>query len=177
MGYQFFSNGYQARQGLGKFRNFPPQGGSQQAGFPFSGGGGQGFPFPGGSGQSGSPFPGGGGQGFPFPGGGSGQSGFPLPGGGQQGFPGGGAGQQEGAPTTPPPSFVPQESAAVKAVDPGGIRGCLHRFTFIWLNNGHSFWLYPTYVGRTSIAGYRWSGFRWQYYGTDLRRIRSFRCF
>lgn len=99
-------------------------------------------------------------------------------GGGQQpGFPPFGGGQQQGgAPSSPPPSYTPQESPSLYAVDPGAIRGCLYRFTYIWLNNGSSFWFYPTYVGRDSIAGYRWRGFRWVYYGTDLRRIRSFRC-
>jgi hypothetical protein len=113
--------------------------------------------------------------------GGGQQPGFPPPpfGGGQQGFPpfgGGGGGQQGGAPSSPPPSYTPQESPSLYAVDPGAIRGCLYRYTYIWLNNGSSFWFYPTYVGRDSIAGYRWRGFRWVYYGTDLRRIRSFRC-
>ncbi|MEH6991606.1 transporter [Neobacillus drentensis] len=102
-------------------------------------------------------------------------------GGGQQpGFlppPFGGGGQEGGgAPSSPPPSYTPQESASLFAVDPGAIRGCLYRFTFVWLNNGRSFWFYPTFVGRDSVAGYRWRGFRWVYYGTDLRRIRSFRC-
>jgi hypothetical protein len=114
--------------------------------------------------------------------GGGQQSGFQPPpfGGGQQpGFfpPGFGGGQQQGgAPSSPPPSYTPQESPQLFAVDPGAIRGCLYRFTFIWLNNGSSFWFYPTFVGRDSVAGYRWRGFRWVYYGTDLRRIRSFRC-
>ena len=111
--------------------------------------------------------------------GGGQQPGFLPPpfGGGQQGFPPFGGGQQQGgAPSSPPPSYTPQESASLFAVDPGAIRGCLYRFTFVWLNNGSSFWFYPTFVGRDSIAGYRWRGFRWVYYGTDLRRIRSFRC-
>jgi len=86
------------------------------------------------------------------------------------------------APTGPPPSFVPQQSSArggvgVFAVDPGAIRGCLFRFTYVWLRNGRAFWFYPTYVGRESIAGFRWNGFRWNYYGTDLDRISSFQCF
>lgn len=111
--------------------------------------------------------------------GGGQQPGFPPPGfgGGQQGFPPFGGGQQQGgAPSTPPPSYTPQEQVSAFAVDPGAIRGCLYRFTYVWLNNGSSFWFYPTFVGRDSIAGYRWRGFRWVYYGTDLRRIRSFRC-
>lgn len=116
-------------------------------------------------------------QGFQPPPFGGGQQGFPPFGGGQQGFPPfGGGGQQGGPPSSPPPSYTPQESASLYAVDPGAIRGCLYRFTYVWLNNGSSFWYYPTYVGRDSIAGYRWRGFRWVYYGTDLRRIRSFRC-
>ncbi|WP_254778874.1 MULTISPECIES: transporter [unclassified Bacillus (in: firmicutes)] len=142
---------------------FPP-------GFP--GGGPGGFP---GGGPGG--FPGGGPGGFPgggpggFPGGGPG--GFP---GGGGGFPGGGGGGQSGPPSSPPPGYEPQEGPSTFAVDPGGIRRCLFRYTFIWLNNGRRFWFYPTFVGRTSIAGYRWRNFRWVYYGTDLHRIRSFRC-
>jgi hypothetical protein len=118
---------------------------------------------------------------FPFlpPFGGGQQSGFPPFGGGGQQFPpfgGGGGGQQAGAPSTPPPSYTPQESPQLFAVDPGAIRGCMFRFTYIWLNNGNSFWFYPTFVGRTSVAGFRWRGFRWEYFGIDLNRIRSFRC-
>lgn len=130
-----------------------------------------------------------GGPGFPsFPG-------FPgFPGGGGSGFTPspppigqGGTGQsQDGPPSSPPPSFTPQMQqqqqfsgggASVFAVDPGAIHGCLRRYTFIWLENGNSFWFYPTFVGRTSVAGWRWRNFRWTYYGTDLRRISSFRCF
>jgi hypothetical protein len=112
--------------------------------------------------------------------GGGQQPGFPPPGfggGGQQGFPPFGGGQQQGGPpSSPPPSYTPQDSPSLFAVDPGAIRGCLYRFTFVWLNNGNSFWFYPTFVGRNSVAGYRWRRFRWEYFGIDLSRIRSFRC-
>jgi len=128
--------------------------------------------FPGGpGGQPGFPggsFPGGGPG---FPGGGS----FP---GGQPGFPGGGPGGSQGAaPTSPPPAFTPaQPQVQTFAVDPGAIRGCLFRYTYIWLRRD-AFWFFPTFVGRTSIAGYRWNGFRWVYFGIDLDRIQSFQCF
>lgn len=137
--------------------------------------GGPNFPGQGGPGFGGPSFPG---QGRPpgFPG----QGGFP-------GFPGGGppTGRppSTSAPTGPPPSFVPQQQASTRggvgvfAVDPGAIRGCLYRFTYVWLRNGRSFWLWPTFVGRESIAGFRWNGRRWNYYGTDLDRISSFQCF
>lgn len=126
-------------------------------------------------------FPGG------FPGGGFGLPGFP-PGGGfgppgpPPGGPGGGfgppSGGGDGPPASPPPSFTPQmQQVTTFAVDPGAIRGCLFRYTYIWLENGRSFWFYPTFVGRTSVAGWRWRRWRWTFYGTDLRRIRSFQCF
>ena len=133
----------------------------------------------------GSPnFPGQGGPGFGFPNfpGQGRPSGFPGQGG--PGFPGGQTGSS-GAPTSPPPSFVPQQSVGVGArggvgvyaVDPGAIRGCLFKFTYVWLRNGRAFWFFPTFVGRESMAGYRWNGRRWNYYGTDLDRVSSFQCY
>lgn len=84
----------------------------------------------------------------------------------------------DGPPSSPPPSFTPtQQQVSVYAVDPGGIRGCLYRYTYVWLNNRQQFWYYPTFVGRNSIAGYRWMGFYWAYFGIDLKRIDSFQCF
>lgn len=113
-----------------------------------------------------------------------GQGGFPNrpPGGGQTPSPPGrppGQNPQGGPPTSPPPSFIPQQrqDVGVFAVDPGSIRNCLFRNTYIWLNNGRGFWIYPTYVGRNSVSGFRWNGFRWTFYGTDLGRITSFQCF
>ncbi|WP_164214443.1 hypothetical protein [Virgibacillus sp. YIM 98842] len=128
------------------------------------GSGGNQFPW-----QSG-PFPGGGSQ-FPWQ-----QGGFPWQGGAQPSeIP---PQQQAGAPpNTPPPPFVPQQSQfQTFAVDPGGIRGCLFRFTYIWATRD-AFWFYPTFVGRNSIAGFRWQGNRWVYFGIDLNRIQSFQCF
>lgn len=123
-------------------------------------------------------FPGGPG-GFPGQGGGIPGGGFPGGPGGFPGSPGGapGGGQAGGPPTSPPPAFVPQEQATAFAVDPGGIRRCMFRFTYIWLIDGRSFWFYPVFLGRNSVAGWRWSRRRgWVYYGMDLRQIRSFQC-
>ena len=118
----------------------------------------------------------GGGPGAPFPGQGPGGQ-FP----GGPGGPGGpGSGPSSGPPTSPPPSFTPQSpqegGITTFAVDPGGIRGCLFRFTYVWLRRD-AFWYFPTFVGRRSIAGYRWNGFRWVYFGIDLNRIQSFQCY
>lgn len=162
---------------------FPPG----QGGHGFPGGG---FPGQGGSGFPGGGFPGHGGPGFPgggFPGhGGPGFPGGGFPGQGGSGFPGGGfpggQGSQQ-APSSPPPSQTPSypggNQAQLFAVDPGAIRGCLYRYTYVWTSRRNGFWYFPTYVGRTSVAGYRWrpNRRRWEYFGIDLNRIDQFTCF
>nr|WP_229666759.1 hypothetical protein [Paraliobacillus quinghaiensis] len=114
--------------------------------------------------------------------------GFPWAGGTMQppsGFPGSpppfappGQGQEAGPPSSPPPNYVPAQTqqAQTFAVDPGSIRGCLFRFTYVWMRGFQQFWFYPIFVGRNSVSGYRWNGFRWVYFGTSLRQIQSFTC-
>ncbi|WP_449536560.1 hypothetical protein [Ferdinandcohnia sp. Marseille-Q9671] len=102
---------------------------------------------------------------------------FPPQGGGQMGPPNQGPGA--GPPSAPPPSYVPTQSfqqSQAFAVDPGSIRSCLFRYTYVWMRGNRQFWFYPTFVGRRSVSGYRWTGFRWVYFGTSLRQIQSFTC-
>lgn len=99
----------------------------------------------------------------------------PSPG-GPPGFPPTGQGTEAAPPTAPPPSFVPQQQVSAFAVDPGSIRRCLFRYTYVWLNNRQQFWYYPVFVGRTSVSGYRWNGFMWLFFGVSLRQIQSFTC-
>ena len=81
-------------------------------------------------------------------------------------------------PGSPPPQTVPpRPQTATFAVDPGAIRRCLFRNTYVWMRSGNNFWFYPTFVGRTSVAGFRLTGFFWVYTGLDLRTIESFTCF
>ncbi|ARD47476.1 hypothetical protein [Sporosarcina sp. P33] len=99
----------------------------------------------------------------------------------QHGYPGqhGGQRPEQSAPTSAPPSQTPSyPDSLLRAVDPGGIAGCLYRYTYVWTSRNKGFWYYPTFVGRTSIAGYRWDPrhYRWEYYGLDLQKIDSFRC-
>lgn len=86
-----------------------------------------------------------------------------------------GQGGQAGPPGRPP-SYTPERAPTLTAVDPGSIRRCRYKFTYLWLKNGQQYWAYITFVGRRSIAGYRWLGYRWVYFGTDLRNIESFVC-
>jgi len=80
------------------------------------------------------------------------------------------------APRFAPPTFVPQASPGLRAVDPAAIASCLYSFTYLWLSNRHQFWFFPTFVGRRSVAGYRWIRNSWVYMGFDLRMIDSFFC-
>lgn len=93
----------------------------------------------------------------------------------------------------PPPSYIPSKNdkkvqfmtpqtstlsggAAPKSVSPGSIKFCLFKFTYIWQTNGRSYWAYLLRVDRQSISGFRWAGWRWVYFGVDLRRIEAFVC-
>ncbi len=79
-------------------------------------------------------------------------------------------------PSGPPPRYIPAEPRGLYRVDPGAIRRCLFRFTYIWLRNGQSFWAYLTFVGGNSVAGWRFIRGRWVYFGVSLWEIRSFQC-
>lgn len=96
--------------------------------------------------------------------------------------PPGGAAQGTGPPPGPPPAFVPshaieQQSVGVLSINPGAIRPCIFRFVYLWLDNGQHFWAWLVFVGSRSVAGWRWTGFRWIYFGIDTRRISSFACY
>lgn len=94
--------------------------------------------------------------------------------------------QHGNVPMGPPPNFTPskaqsefkpQAGIAPQAIDSGAIRRCRFRYVYIWPRYGRGFWAWLTYVGRRSIAGYRWNGRRWVYFGMDLRMIESFYCY
>lgn len=125
---------------------------------------------------------------FGQPGGPFGQPGGPFgqPG-GPFGQPGGPFGQPGGfgqEPPGPPPPYTPQISPAqlaggpaAFAINPGAIWRCRFRFVYLWLVNGRQFWAWLTFVGRNSVAGFRWNGFRWVFFGIDLNRIIYFECY
>jgi len=86
-------------------------------------------------------------------------------------------------PSTPPPSYVParpvpaRNEFGARAVSPSSIRNCLGRFTYVWLNNGQEFWMFPVQVTRNSVAGFRWDRRRgWSFTGISLNRVDMFTC-
>lgn len=90
-----------------------------------------------------------------------------------------------GMPQGDPPSYIPSKkdkgvqsfSSNTKSVSPGSINFCLFKFTYIWENNGRSYWAYLINVDNRSVSGFRWMGRFWAYFGVDLRKIDSFVCY
>ncbi len=58
-----------------------------------------------------------------------------------------------------------------------GLRGCVGRFTYIWLFNGDEFWFFPIDVNDMFVTGFRWRRNRWVFDRIFIRRIIFFRCF
>lgn len=90
---------------------------------------------------------------------------------------------QGGPPAFAPPSTIPprppQLPQGVSAlIDPGAIVSCRNKFTYIWQSNGASYWMFITFVGPNSIAGWRWvgPGIGWVNFGLDLRFVDSSVC-
>ena len=105
-------------------------------------------------------------------------------------------GQGPGRPPSAPPTFTPQlpreeqqqlsgpsgfQRPGVGIIDfrrrPRDFRGCVNRFTYIWLINGNSYWFYPVFVGRNTIEGFRWRRNRWEYDRIFTNRILFHLCF
>ena len=108
-----------------------------------------------------------------------------------------GPARQPAQPPSAPPNFTPQlprEEGQQLLSEPTGFRGpggaiinirrrprdfrgCMNRFTYIWLINGNSFWFYPVFAGRNTIEGFRWRRNRWEYERIFLNRILFHLCF
>jgi hypothetical protein len=80
------------------------------------------------------------------------------------------------APRFNPPKYTPDAAMALKNADPATIHRCLYHNSYIWLNNRQHFWFFPTFIGHSSIAGYRWTNDDWVYMGFDLNMIDCFYC-
>lgn len=112
--------------------------------------------------------------------------------------PGQGPERPPGRPPTAPPSFIPQFPSEGEqelffgpqgfrgpyrggVIDfrrrPRDFRGCMNRFTYIWLINGNNFWFYPVFVGQNRIEGFRWRRNRWEYDRLLTNRILFHLCF
>ena len=79
-------------------------------------------------------------------------------------------------PTFAPPHQVPPRPGIRREVDGYAIQICLYTPTYLWLENGQQFWFYPTFVGRRSVAGYRYTYGEWMYTGFGFDIIENFTC-
>jgi|GEM_PF-2049755 len=77
-----------------------------------------------------------------------------------------------------PPERTPSETVlpGENAVNARSASGCVGRHTYIWLKSGGGFWLYPTYSGKRSLSGYRWTPKGWVFSGVILDWIDFFQC-
>lgn len=82
---------------------------------------------------------------------------------------------EQGPPRSAPPNYTPSEPS-LRAVDPGAIRFCQYKFTYIVPKKGQPFWSFLVFVGRDSVAGWKYQRGRWVYFGLDLKEIKSFTC-
>lgn len=109
------------------------------------------------------------------------------------GPPGPPPGRPPAGPPGPPPNFTPEmprieaqpttgltrpeERLAIFRRRPRDLRGCINRFTYIWLLNGNNFWFYPVSSDRQFVAGFRWRRRNWVYDRIRTDRILFFICY
>lgn len=79
-------------------------------------------------------------------------------------------------PQNPLPGYIPKLPAAVRPIDISTISPCAHKYTYLWLKNGESFWAYIVYVGKRAVSGWRNIGGRWKQFGLHLKQIKNFIC-
>jgi len=80
------------------------------------------------------------------------------------------------APSFSPPHYTPPRPGIRREVDGYAMQSCLYTPTYFWLENGQQFWFYPTFMGRRSVAGYRWVYSEWLYTGFGFDMIENFTC-
>lgn len=97
--------------------------------------------------------------------------------------------QSQGYPIGPPPKDMPVKQKnpyfnlseeKYKGYDKISLKNlfpCRYRYTYIWLENGKSFWIWPTYIDRYYIAGFRWTRKGWSYFGLRIKKIEDFVCY
>lgn len=75
-------------------------------------------------------------------------------------------------PPSPPPDFQPGYSYLEPRAD--HIKNCMYSYIYVWLEDGQSFWMYPTVVDEEYINGYIWNKPLWTYYEFEWPAINSY---
>ncbi|MCL2168764.1 MAG: hypothetical protein FWB74_01905 [Defluviitaleaceae bacterium] len=81
---------------------------------------------------------------------------------------------QGSIPRTAPPQHIPKAHLARPGHD--AIQSCLYKNTYLWLNNHQQFWFFPTFIGKSSICGYKRINDDWQFMGFGIEMIEKLYC-
>ncbi|MFC5528200.1 transporter [Cohnella yongneupensis] len=73
-------------------------------------------------------------------------------------------------PPAPPPAYIPPKPSVSYMID------CINKDSYVWLRNGESFWFFPVYLQSFGVAGFRWNGVTWVFYGFDPRLVDAVAC-
>ncbi len=76
------------------------------------------------------------------------------------------------APTVAPPNYIPVRPM----ITPGPIGSCTSRMTYLWMIDGSSFWTMITGISISTVSGYRWNGYNWIFFETNVNNIETFVC-
>lgn len=79
-------------------------------------------------------------------------------------------------PRSAPPNQIPSRQIAPLRVDASSIRHCIGSFTYVWMQNGDEFWMFPVQVSQNTVSGFRFTRFGWSFTGVSLNRIDAFTC-
>jgi len=53
------------------------------------------------------------------------------------------------------------------------IRAHLNYYTYVWMDTGEQFWMFPLYATNGDILGYAWSGDAWVPVRVSVKNIES----
>lgn len=91
------------------------------------------------------------------------------------------------SPEIPPPNLVPLKDKGKaegntkipgkNIIAPSSLNHCLFKFTYIWLDNGLSFWSKPVAITNESVFAWVWNGVSWNYINIYLYLINTFLCY
>jgi len=80
---------------------------------------------------------------------------------------------RRGRPFHSPPEMLPGRAGRLRP-ERSALAGCMGRTMYVWLRCGRSFWFYPEYIGRSTLAGYAWTHGRWTYTGFSIFSVEFF---
>lgn len=84
-------------------------------------------------------------------------------------------------PSTNPPPFIPSKSQSLNNINISGLtsdgsalKPLMFKFIYIWLRDGSNFWSWTTFIYGGHIGGFRWTGYHWENFEVDLRKIDGY---